>query len=50
MNTSYQENRQQQSTSVTLSTCIGSRPNNRLIVVGALVDETEMATSVSSLP
>ena len=39
---------------LTLSTCIGSRPNNRLIVVGALEDETElqrpMETSVGSLP
>lgn len=30
---------------LTLSTCIGSRPNNRLIVVGALADETELAAA-----
>lgn len=46
--TSYQKTRDEHL--ITLSTCIGSRPNNRLIVVGALVDETELATSVGSLP
>ena len=35
---------------VTLSTCIGSRPKNRLIVVGALIDETALEPAVSSLP
>ena len=48
MTTSYQRTGNEHL--ITLSTCIGSRPNNRLIVVGALVDETELATSVGSLP
>lgn len=36
---------------LTLSTCIGSRPNNRLIVVGVLAGETELQeATVGSLP